>query len=136
MRVRCVKNSIASIEGTSARERIQRSINLDGPINDLTVRRDYGVQALEERDGGLWFYLHTVPVSDYPYPYPAELFELLDNSIPEGWGIGFQDQPERGAVAWKRISFSAWANSDHFYERLVEGEAIAVALYQRMKAKP
>jgi len=36
-----------------------------------------------------------------------------------------------GHVACQRLTFSAWANDDSFYERLVDGDVEAVAIYQR-----
>ena len=52
MRVKCIKNEVAAIGEAEARERIRRYINLDGPMTDLTVGREYAVQAFEEWDGG------------------------------------------------------------------------------------
>jgi hypothetical protein len=134
MRVVCINNTVAAISETEVRERLRRSINLDGPITDLAIGREYAVQAIEERDdGGLWFYLHTVSVSDYPDPYPAEMFELRDNTVPAGWTVRLQAQ--RGNVRCKRITFAAWASDDYFYERLVDGDADTVSVYRRLMTK-
>jgi len=130
MRVICIKNTVAEITESEVRERVCRSIHLDGQITDLAVGREYSVQAIEERDGGLWFYLHTVSVNDYPYPYPAELFEFRDSTVPMGWSIRLQVQ--RGSVGCKRITFPAWATDDHFYERLVDGDVETVSLYRQL----
>ena len=134
MRVKCVKNRLAEIVELEVRERLRHSIHLDGTIDGLVIGREYPVQAVELwEDGGLWFYLHTVAVSDYPYPYPAEMFEIPDNKIPSEWSICFQAQ--RGSIVWKRIAFSAWANNEHFYERLVDGDAEAVSAYRQQMAR-
>lgn len=129
MRVICIRNNVTTITDSEVRERIHRSIHLDGPIADLVVGREYKVQAIEERDSGLWLYLHTVAVNDYPFPYPAEMFEFSDNTLPTGWSIRWQVQ--RGNVGWKRITFVAWATDDHFYERLIDGDTESVSLYRR-----
>src|SRR5262245_61750375 len=124
MRVVCIKNTVAAITESEASERVRRSIHLDGPIADLAVGREFPVQAIEERDGGLWLYLHTVSVNDYPHPYPAEMFEVRDDALPTGWSIRLQVQ--EGNVVCKRITFAAWATDDNFYERLVEGDVETV----------
>lgn len=129
MRAVCIRNRISAIGETNVRERIRRSVHLDGPMTDLTVGREYSVQALEERDGGVWIYLHTISASDYPYPFPAEMFEFRDNTLPAEWSIRLCN--ERGGFAWKRITFSAWANDDSFYEKLVEGDPGSITLYRR-----
>lgn len=132
MRVICIKNTVAAITESEVRERICRSIHLDGPITDLAVGREYKVQAIEERDGGLWLYLHTVAMNDYPYPYPAEMFDFRDNTLPTGWSIRLQVQ--QGNIGCKRITFVAWATDDHFYERLVAADTETVSLYRRWMA--
>ncbi|MFZ2643177.1 MAG: hypothetical protein WA117_19450 [Verrucomicrobiia bacterium] len=133
MRIVCIKNTLAAIAESEVRERLRRSIHMDGPITDLEIGREYAVQAVEERDGGLWFYLHTVSVNDYPYPYPAEMFELRDNTVPAGWVVSMEVQ--RGSVGLKRITFPAWATDDVFYERLVDGDVETVSAYRRWMAR-
>ena len=133
MRVVCVINVVSDIADAKVRERLSRSIHIDGPITDLTVGREYTVQAIEEWDSGeLQLYLHTVSVSGYPYPWPAELFEVRDNSMPLGWCVYLQ--PQQGRVRCKRITFAAWATDDNFYERLVDGDPETVSVYRRFMA--
>ncbi len=134
MRVSCINNIVTAISESEARERVRHSMHLDGPLTDLAVGREYAVQAIEERDGGLWLYLHTVAVNDYPFPYPIELFAFRDKSLPASWEIHLQ--LKQGNVAIKRIAFAAWASDDLFYERLVEGDTGAVLLYRRYMVRP
>lgn len=129
MFVICIKNSISQVVDLEVRQRIRRSIHLDGPITDLVVGQGYQVQATEEWDSGWWLYLHTVPAHDFPIPYPAELFEFHDWTLPAGWEISLQ--VVRGNTRIKRVTFAAWARDDGFYERLVEGEPNAISTYQR-----
>ncbi len=98
-------------------------------MTDLEIGQQYIVQAVEERDGGLWFFLPTVAESDYPYPYPAEFFEVQDYSLIPGWCVRFDTQ--QGNTVIKRITFSEWANDEHFYERLLDGEIASVSAYRR-----
>lgn len=133
MRVVCTQNTLAAIAESEVRERLRRLIHMNGPITDLEIGREYAVQAVEEMWGGLWFYLHTVSVNDYPYPYPAEMFELRDNTVPAGWVVSMKVQ--RGSVGLKRITFPAWATDDVFYERLVDGDVETVSVYRRWMAR-
>ena len=134
MRVRCINNVVGNIDDSDVRDRIRRSIHLEGPITDLLIVGEYEVQALEKRDGGLWFYLHSVPANDYPYPYPAELFEVSDSALPAKWNICIQKQG--GNVVWRRIAFLAWASDDLFYERLVDGDKETISIYKSEMLRP
>ena len=105
MRARCINNDVAVIDQPRVRDRIRRSIHIDGPMTDLTVGREYAIQAVEERDGGLWFYVHSVAINGYPYPYPAEMFGLSVNVIPPTWCVCLQEW--HGNSVFKRMSFAA-----------------------------
>jgi hypothetical protein len=129
MKVKCIANELSLIHSEAVLTRLRRSIRIDGQIRDLKVGEDYDVQALEHRDGGLWLFLHTVAVSEYPYPYPAEFFELVDGRIPPLWCAKFFQNDD--STGLKRLSFVEWATDDTFYERLVDGDLQCVALYQR-----
>src|SRR5882672_2431048 len=117
MRVKNIINDIGHIPHGAVRDRIRRAIQIDGPITDLIVGRDYAVQALEERDGGWWLYLHTVAVNDFPYPYPAEMFELITNTIPSDWCLHLEKL--NGSRSVKRLTFKEWATDGGYFERLV-----------------
>lgn len=135
MTVKCTKNELKDIVDEEVHRRLEQSIHLDGPMNDLFIGCEYVVQALEQwKDGGLWLYLHTAPESSYPYPYPAEMFEFVDNTLPAGWSIRLQT--DRGNVICKRITFSAWADDEHFYEKLVDGDAEIASVYSQKMISP
>ena len=126
---RCVRNSLRSIESEDVRTRLKRAIRLDGPVNDLVIDREYKVQALEQRDGGLWVFVHSVPSSEFPYPYPSEFFEIIIGMIPNGWMVQFGN--DNGGTFLKRLSFPEWATDDTFYEKLVDDDVRAVDVYKR-----
>jgi hypothetical protein len=123
MRVRCTTNDLDSIRDTTVAARLRRSIRIDHPLYDLTVGAEYAVQAMTQRDdGGFWLYLHTVPQSDFPYPYPMEFFQFIDSSPPSCWGL---ESP-----AFKTLSFTEWATNALFYEKLVDGDEDAGRIYR------
>lgn len=129
MRVLCIANSVIDLDDEIVRTRLNRSIHRETADMDLDVGKYYNVVAIEERDGGLWLFLHTVESNDYPYPYPAEKFEFIDTSIPSGWSIKLE-KCESGLII-KRISFPEWADDDYFYEKLVDGDSEVIAIYQK-----
>lgn len=124
MWVRCLFDRIADIPSASARARISSEIHLDQRIDALRSNSVYEVRALELWEDDTWrFYLHPDLTMPWPTPYPSALFSVVDSSIPSGWSCQFLDS------APKRISFSAWAQDDTFYERLVDGDAAARLAY-------
>lgn len=132
MRVRCIANDVGQLSGAMLKSRLMESIHRDGADDDLAIGSIYDVLALDKwGDGGIRIYLHTVKESDYPYPYPIEMFEVIDATVPTAWCLTFEQQPF--GVCLKRISFPEWANDDSFYEKLVGGDETAIAIYKHRK---
>jgi hypothetical protein len=116
----------------AVRERLAKSIHLDGEDRDLVVGKSYSVAAIEWWNGGeLRVFLHTVEKCDYPYPYPLEMFEVIDSSLPASWCLVFESRPFGMAI--KRMSFSEWAEDDNFYELLIDGDEKAIGIYKHHK---
>jgi hypothetical protein len=133
MRVKCIANSVSTLDSPALRDRLNRSIHLDGPLSDLDLGKIYNVIALQESDGGVWLMLHTVEESDHPYPYPVEMFEVLDPALPADWCVNFAWH-ENGLFV-KRISFPEWANDAQFYERLLNGDGPTISIYQKLRLR-
>lgn len=132
MRVRCIANDVDKLPNSMVKKRLAESINREGADENLVVDSIYIVLAVDRwGDGGIRVYLHTVEESDYPYPYPIEMFEVIDSSVPKGWCMVFGQQPLMMGI--KRLSFPEWANDDSFYERLVDGDEAAIAIYKHRK---
>lgn len=132
MRVRCIANDVDKLGNTIVRKRLAESIHREGKDEDLVVDSTYVVLAVERwGDGGIRVYLHTVEESDHPYPYPIEMFEVIDSAVPAGWCVTFEQQSF--GMSMKRISFPEWANDDSFYERLVDGDEAAIVIYKHRK---
>lgn len=128
MRVRCMINDLSSIKDAKVVARLQRAIHIDGPLTDLMIGKEYTVRAMKQSDEGLWLFLHTVPQSDFPYPYPIEFFQIMDSSLPASWWL--ECDKLKGGSAFKHLSFKEWARDDQFYERLVDGDEEAVRIYR------
>lgn len=127
MLVKCVSNNVSFVEYKNAAERVRKWVNTEGVYYDLEVGQRYEVQAVDYFDGGVFYYLHSVEVSEYPYPYVSELFIIEDSSIPESWEVGFH--VENGRKRFTRLAFREWAENDMFYENLINGLPDFVAAY-------
>lgn len=135
MRVRCVANDIEKLNNSIVRKRLVESIHREGADEDLTVNAVYAVLAMEQwSDGGIRVYLHTVGESNYPYPYPVEMFEVVDATVTTSWCVTFFEQQSLG-MSIKRISFPEWAHDDFFYERLVDGDEAVIAIYKQHRER-
>lgn len=129
MRVQCRFNQVSDIPEIEIRNRLAESIHRDGPDDDLIERKIYTVFALSRwNDGGLRVYLHTIEESDHPYPYPLEMFEIVDSTIPANWRVSFEQRP--GGIEIKLMSFLDWVEDVRFYEKLVESDEHALAAYK------
>jgi len=137
MKVQCSFNQVSNIPEIEVKNRLAESIHRNGPDDDLIEGRAYTVLALARwSDGGIRVYLHTIEESDHPYPYPLEMFEVIDPTIPANWRIGFEQRP--GGIEIKLMSFPDWVEDARFYEKLVEGDERAIASYklQRFSMSP
>ena len=130
MRVKCKYNNVSDIPDSAVRERLPESIQCENLDEDLIVGNVYAVVALARwNDGGVRVYLHTVKESDFPYPYPLEMFDVVDPAIPENWNLSFVSLP--GRVEVKMMGFSEWTADNQFYEKLVDGDECAIAIYKK-----
>jgi hypothetical protein len=133
MRVRCIANVVGKLSDSAVRNRLVESIHLEGPDRDLVIGEIYAVVAITRwKDGGIHVYLHTIEVSEHPYPYPLEMFEVVDSSVPVGWCVGFKPGPD--GLFIDCIGFAEWVDDSGFFERLVDGEQDAVSAYARQRS--
>lgn len=132
MFVRCVTNIVDKLPDPAVKARLHQSIHREGPDEDLTVGQVYPVLAIARwQDGGVRIYLHTVASNDHPYPYPIEMFEVVDSSLPTGWCVHFGRCQDGMTV--ERIGFPEWAKDDQFFEKLVDGDDATIAIYRQQR---
>jgi hypothetical protein len=129
MRVRCKTNRADDVAPS------QRLPRLSGPSShtyDLTVGRDYVVYAIGLGQLGPWFYIADDAFIDGPRQFPSSLFELRDPSVSRHWvmSLGHRDaeQPDMLAPA-------EWVREPWFFNRLVDGEPTAVAIFMELKPR-
>ena len=125
MRVRVLFNCLESLS-IEAQRRLSESIHIDGEISGLTLNQEHAVQAIAcWKDGMVRYYIHNFSDSDYPNPYPAEFFGVVDSSTPKNWKISSHQ------MGLFEIGFPEWVDNEMFYENLVDGDPIATALYKK-----
>jgi hypothetical protein len=103
----------------------------------VAVGKEYIVYAITAVKDVFWYYL--LDEHDLPYPvwYPSPLFQVSDGSIPAHWVVNYvSNAVSQDRVGTSLITFKEWANDPSFYERLVEGEAGAVAAFQNERNIP
>jgi hypothetical protein len=130
VRVRCVGSSGSSLPESCFDERAGITRESEFP---LTVGTAYVVYAVTTFHGHCWYYV----LDDNRQPYPvwrlAPLFEISDPSLPPDWVAGYVRKDERDE-GFPLISFPEWALDHSFYERLVDGDPSAVAVFQARRA--
>lgn len=133
MRVKCIANNVNSIKETEAKSRLLKTIHYEYGDSSLIVGCVYTVIAISYwNDDGIRIYLQTVS-ENYPHPYPIEFFNIIDNNISEGWCIRFGKNSLDTYI--EVVSFPEWVNDDTFYERLLDEDKEAIAIYKYQRDK-
>lgn len=125
MRVTCTASSGASLPESCLDE--PAGITRDSEFS-LTVGAVYVVYAITTWKGHCWYYVFDDDRLPYPVWQLAPLFEISDSSLPRDWIVGYvRDEPED--EGFPLISFPEWALDHFFYERLVDGDAATVTVF-------
>lgn len=129
MLVQCRANDIRSAESDSCfYNTLKESFGFDTNILNLTVGAIYVVYALEVKSGRLRYYISddVYHATRYPGPYDAYFLEAVDRRVSRFWEVAFRDSN-------LIVSFSQWAQDQHFYEKLVEGDEDARRIFEAQK---
>lgn len=130
MKVFCISNCLDQILDERVRRRLSGSIHREFPNDDLVIGQSYAVVALSRwEDGGFRVYLHTVKDNDFPYPYPLEMFKVIEPTIPARWIASFTS--ESGNIVMDTLGFPEWVGNKRFYEKLIEGDLPSIEIYKR-----
>jgi hypothetical protein len=96
----------------------------------LTIGRSYVVYALGFGDPGTWVYIADDVFVDGPRRYPLCLFEIEDDSVSQTWSVAFE---RRDADQARMLAPRKWLEMKWFFNRVVDGDADAVAAFAEMK---
>ena len=95
---------------------------------DLTVGKEYVVYAIDTIDDRTYFFICADSFTNYPMRVPAPLFETIDGTRSKHW------KTVTRANGLQETAIDAWISDPYFHEKLVEGNAAAVALFASHKA--
>ena len=129
VRVRCLQNDLARLVRNDAVDRAIAAVypRRDEPF-DLKLGREYIVFAIAHQFDLDWFYVFDDPSDEYPRWFPTALFEVLDPTRPPDWLVLDAPRPD-GLREAPRV----WANTPHFYERLVDGDPDVLVAFRAVK---
>lgn len=126
--VRCRENTLS---GTPASFLDDRRGYRPSTILPLSAGAMYAVFAITSFAGGFWYYVLDDDGHSYPIWYPAPVFDVVSGRVPTGWVLGHHRAGDGGFVSI--LSFPAWASDPHFYEKLVDDDPAAVAVFDRVR---
>ena len=130
MIVRCVETTGDALPIT-ARDPVQ-GVDAD-TVFPVARDREYHVYAITVLLGIAWYYVMDEDGNPWPTWVPAPLFEVVDGSFPPSWRIGyFRFSPDD---QYPILSFPEWAQDHQFYERLVDGDPVAIEIFARRRAE-
>lgn len=129
MIAQCKSRTLNSITDAGLRDHVQQHVHLSDV--DLVVGRSYHVFGVFFRDGVPWYLMCEEIDDDYPTPHCSAFFDLVDARLPEGWVLSFGSSNLGGTA----LLPSKWAEDGHFLERLVEGDAAAIAVFEELKVQ-
>ena len=131
MKVVCKVNNLHNLSDEKLLERLKKYIHkADGRI-DIEIGREYTVYGVIFRDNRPWYYLCSEDSDEYPVPFAAELFSVSDDRLSSYWKLSAVDNGE-GRV-FSALVFNEWAKYPSFYERLLDGDSEAEALFAKYR---
>jgi hypothetical protein len=133
VKVRCVTKSAKDLPKDIRLERIWgNSENIADRSFALTVGKEYIVYGVTITLGHVWYYICDEDFVYYPVWNPASLFEITDSSLPQSWRVRF-DKEQDGHEERFLLSFPEWVNDKYFYDKLTDGNAAEVEIFNRYK---
>ena len=127
--VRCRESTLS---GTPASFLDDRRGYGPSTVLPLTVGATYVVFAITSFVGGFWYYVLDDDGHNYPVWYPAPVFDIASERVPAGWVLRHHRANDGGITSI--LTFPEWASDPHFYEKLVDDEPAAVAVFDRVQA--
>lgn len=131
MKVVCRINNLNNISDTHILERLKKYIfNPDGEI-DLDIGREYKVYGVVFWDNCPWYYICPEDYDEYPKPFSAEFFDVVDDKLSPHWKLSSFSQDEYEAST--SLVFDQWAKNPSFYEKLIDGDTETVDLFSKYR---
>lgn len=129
MRARCKTNKGDDLEMPYFNPRVGRPV---GHVFDITPGRSYVVYAIGFNGPGTWLYIADDAFFDGPRMFPVTLFELENPAVSKYWVLTLD---HKDAEQPDMLAPLGWGREPWFFNRLVDGEPQAVAIFTAMKAQ-
>ena len=99
----------------------------------LLVGKEYVVYGVTTYLGCVWYYICDENYSYYPIWNPAAVFEVVDGRISAYWSCNHFQRPgnSKGQLL---LAFKEWTADIYYYDRLTDGDELAVSIFQHYKA--
>ena len=134
MKVRCIHNKLSDINGKSTREWLKKNVirvdNDDHEISHYEIGMKYTVYGLVFWNNLPFFYI-VEGDNDYPTPKYAGFFEVTDSKYSKYWQVTHSVNDENKVRTV--IVFKEWAESEKFYENLLNDEDVELEIFAKYK---
>ena len=127
MIVRCINNSIDAIANVEIRNHVCKDVHLSQI--GLQIGKSYHVFGISFSDSIPRYLVCDEESANYPTPFHAIFFELVDGTLDKDWWFT-HDCTNLGGYA---LLPQQWANDPGFLEKLVDGEAEARSVFEKLK---
>jgi len=124
MKIRCIANKGADLPENYLNPPLDITKETEFK---LTVGKEYTVYAISEWEGNLGYYICDERYTYYPLENPAPLFEIIDGRYSRYW------QVQLATNGLLEIAFEHWFSIPYFYDKLTDGEAEAVLIFEKIK---
>ena len=124
MKVCCSFTALKDIADNDVYNYVRKNIHLDEI--DFVVGQIYDVEGIFFWDGMAWYLICDEVDAEYPTPACSVFFDLVDPVVPPNWQIVTGNPACLVPVEW--------ANFPHFYEKLIDGDLEAKAIFARFRA--
>ena len=128
MRVSCLSNSGATLPENYVDARSGYGPSAEFPI---TVGKEYVVYAIALwNNAQVWYYVSDDDDLNYPFRYPAPLFEVADSSVSRYWRYAFTPEHLDHVALF---AFEEWVRDAYFFDRLTDDSELEVSTFRKMK---
>lgn len=131
MKVICRINNLNSLSDERLLKRLKKYIRMPEGEIDLEIGKEYTVYGIVFWDNSPWYYICSEDYDEYPKPFAAEFFEIIESHLSFYWRLSTVDQGEGEILS--SLVFDEWAKSPDFYERLIESDYEAMDLFNKYR---
>lgn len=131
MKVVCKVNNLNDFLDKKISKRLKKYIFVSDGSTNLVIGRKYTVYGVVFWDNSPWYYLCSEEYDEYPIPFAADFFAILDGRLSSYFRLSAVSENDGEILS--SLVFYEWAKDSSFYERLIDGDPEAVELFGKYK---